>query len=736
MTEAYNIQCENCGTIYPNTDEVCPYCGQPPPQPGPAYEDAVLSEQEYKDEFYPDEKAVLPAETHLPPGPELPLADEYAAEDLAGLPVPGLDGFPVARAEPDQDNDEDFDEYDETYVGDDDEYDELDDDYGEEELDEEEFEPRHRLWPRLLGGCLGILACIGLFYGGIGLFATYQGLQERTSAVQTEAEEHYQRGQEHLANNSIELAMAEFELALSLNPNLHLAREALHEAQRISQSLPTPTSETRLAAATALLSEAETQMAQENWPSAIEKLSQVRDLDPEYQVEKISDLLYQANYQLGLESITPDQIEEALHAFEQALAERPDDEVVRQQITRASLYLDGTTAVGQDDLPQAIKVFQQLYRQDGNYLDVKQQLLKAYATWGDQLAAQGDWCAAEAQYVEAIGLQPDENLRVKSENSHGRCREEAATAATGTSPAVKPPPTAGRSAPSDIDTSVTVTATTLSTTTVSAGQGKIFFSAFNPNEARWEILAVPAAGGSAEVVALNGTMPALSPNGRLLLYHSELIEAEGFHILDLTSGENNRITIFKHHILPRWGGDNEQFLFVAEEPGTQRWQIQLGFADGKSDPVVVRDGRTPDWSPDNRLIAYQGTDAEGNNPGLYVVPFNGGESTQLTNHESDRAPDFSPDGSQLAYMSTRNGNWDIYTISTVGSVPRQITTTPGQEGLPTWSPDGSQIAYVSDANGNWAIYVVDAGGGTPYRVIEWDGRNRPDWLLAQIWWAR
>jgi Tol biopolymer transport system component len=87
-------------------------------------------------------------------------------------------------------------------------------------------------------------------------------------------------------------------------------------------------------------------------------------------------------------------------------------------------------------------------------------------------------------------------------------------------------------------------------------------------------------------------------------------------------------------------------------------------------------------------------------------------------------------------MSTQGGNWDIYTINTAGSVPRQITTSPGQDGLPAWSPDGSQIAYVSDGGGSWAIYVVNAAGGTPVKITPWDGTNLPDWLLAQIWWAR
>jgi tetratricopeptide (TPR) repeat protein len=726
MTEEFTIQCENCGTIYPNTNEVCPYCGASQPLPGPYY-DGPYYDGPYDDggpleeEFYAGQNDALPHEVYPPPTPDVPLAEEYADEYPMDEPFVEDDIFAVAGEEAGQ---AEYGEYDELY-----------DEYDEDEFDEPEAEPRRLTWPRLLLGCLGILLCIGVFYGGIGLIAAYQGLQERSLDNQAKAEEHYRRGQQRLANNEIELAIAEFERALSLNPNLYPAREALHEAQRIAQSLPTPTSEARTAAATALLNDAEAQVIQENWSAAVETLSQLRDLDPDYRAAYVSELLYKTNYQLGLKLITPDQIDQALLAFERALAERPDDEAVMQQKVKASLYLEGKVAAEQNDFKQAVEAFRGLYQQDGNYLDVKQRLLHARAQYGDGLAAAGDWCLAEAQYVEAVLLQPDEAVKAKSEQSYQRCREMTTPQTASTSPPVRITSSAGNVSGADSVATPAVTTTAVSTATTSPGSGAIFFSAFNPNEARWEILSVPARGGSPEVLVTNATMPALSPNGQLLVYHSELLEAEGFHLLDLTSGEERRITNFKRHILPRWGGDNQQFLFVAQEPATQRWQIQLGFADGKSEPLVLRDGRTSDWSSDNSLMAYQGTDAEGNNPGIYLVLFNGGEPTRLTNHESDRAPDFSPDGSQLAYMSTRNGNWDVYTVSTAGSAPRQLTTAPGNDGLPAWSPDGSQVAYVSDADGNWAIYVINATGGTPYKVIEWDG-NRPDWLLAQIWWAQ
>ena len=78
-------------------------------------------------------------------------AEEYAD----GYPVEGPfvedDIFAIAGEETDQA------EYD-------DEYDELYDEY-EDEFNEAEAAPRRLTWPRLLFGCLGILLCIGLFYG-------------------------------------------------------------------------------------------------------------------------------------------------------------------------------------------------------------------------------------------------------------------------------------------------------------------------------------------------------------------------------------------------------------------------------------------------------------------------------------------------------------------------------------------------------------------------------------------
>ncbi len=749
MTEEFDIQCESCGTIYSHLEDVCPYCGEPQPlglahersamTPDSAYPDYAPAENPYYDQ---QPYAAYPADVAYTDDEFLPdeLEGQYGGYETDAGYEPGYEAYPTDYAEtgyypedepyPDEETFPEYGGYDQASPA----------EFEDETYLEEDTQPRRFTKRRTLLGCLGILLCIGLMYGSIGIFAAYRGLQEQVSEKQTEAQDHFERGQEHLTNNSLDLAIAEFEMALSLNPALLEAREALREARRLAQAKPTPTSETRSAAAASIIEKAETEIEEKKWLEAAETLAQIRDLDPNFQAERVSELLYTANFELGQQLTTPDNIDEALAAFERALAERPDDPEATVEQAKAALYVQGKAAVDTDKA-RAIKAFDQLYREDAEYLDVETQLLQAYEAYGDELAEQEAWCLAETQYLEASELKPSSGLKVKADASSEKCAEVTlAEADSGALPLTPQATAAGNGSTAGGVAAAprltpTVAAANNAAPAASGGSGSIYYSAFNPNEARWEILAVPASGGTPRVVALNGTMPAVSPDGRWLVYHSELIDAEGFHRLDLTTGEDARITQFQRHILPRWGSDSSRFLLVAQEPGTGRWQVQLGFVDGKSDPIILRDGRTPDWSATG-LIAYQGTDAVGNNPGIYVVPFDGGEATRLTTHESDRSPDFSPDGSQLAYMSTKDGNWNIYTISTAGSAPRQITNSPGQDGLPAWSPDGSTIAYVSDAGGGWAIYTVDAAGGTPFKVTAWDGVNLPDWLMAQIWWAR
>ena len=805
MAEQFAFQCQYCGTSYNHPQANCPYCGERQPFTREELEMYAAAQHGYDDQaeeslddgYYDDD----PYAAHDHDPNHLPYEDPHYQDDY----LPEEEPYPDEMyAQPDHfDPDTQYvDDYaDDPYLPNEEAYHEptyyneaayqdetvyADDPNRHYTRDYQQYTqggyqpavepaapaaapaPRRLTWRRAGLGCLGILVCIGLFYGGLGLLAVREGLQERAVLVQDEADDHYQKGLEHLDNQELDLAIAEFELALSINPNSPEIREELRQAQQLTQSQPTATSQTLSNAAAKMLIEAKAQLDEEDWATAAETLTDIRDLDPTYEAAEISDLIFEANYQLGLQYVDAEEIEEAQRAFEQALAERPDDPKAVVAHTKALLYLEGLL-VEPVDAEQAVDNFGQLYEEDKAYLDVEQRYMQALESLGDILFEETEWCQAKEQYLAAQEIKPSRLLETKITNVTERCEtddtqtdtpeaetgtaeatEEAATPSTGapTRPAATSPALAAldeTETGTETDDATAEPDSTEEATTepavdaapVASALGSIIYSKYNPYEHRWEIVSLPADGsGSPRVLVTNGQMPSLSIDGTLLLYRTDRPDSIGLHIYNLTTGEDDRITIYQEHISPKWGPGNTDYIFSARELGTGRWQYFQGFADGKGDPNILGDGRTPAWSPKGDLVAYQGTDAQGNNPGIYAIPFGGGDTIRLSTHESDRSPAFSPNGSQIAYMSTRNGNWDIFAVGTGGGdTPRQITTSPGNDGLPTWSPDGSQIAYVSDTGGRWGIYRISAQGGDPIRITDWDGLKQEDWLMAQIWWG-
>lgn len=796
MTEQFEYQCQYCGTAYNHPRAECPYCGELQHFTAEELETYAAMQEDYADsieeavdqnEYDDDPYADQDYQTDRPPREAFQYHENYEDEAYPDTDTDLYTAAGQGQLGTDEYLDEGYPE--EEYYDDQVAY--ADDPYHDYPVEQQKYaeaeygqsvdpvaeaadpQPRRFTLRRAGLGCLGLLLCVGLVYGGLGLLAVRQGLEERAVLTEDESNDHYERGLEHLANNELNLAIAEFELAQSINPTNPDVREALQDAQALAESQPTPTSETRSAAAADMLTQATTHIEEEEWEEAVAVLTDIRDLDPEYEADEISDLLFDTNYQLGLQHIEAEAIEAAQLAFERALVERPDDPDAVIEQTKALLYLEGRL-VEPVDPGQAVEIFGQLYSEDSDYVDIEQRYGEALEQYGDALFEEESWCRAEARYLAAQEIQPSRLLQTKIDNVTERCQDaplaEAATTEpeveaetqdddddpTSTSPAVVARATATPDSPTssteaEPETVAASPTTDRSEPTAEPGEeataeaapaadtslGSIIYSRYNASERRWEIVSTSAAGGgSPRVLVTDGQMPSLSRDGNLLLYRTDLPDSIGLHLYNLSTGEDNRITIYQEHISPKWGPGNTDYIFSAQELGTGRWQFFQGFADGKGDPNILGDGRTPAWSPKGDLIAYQGTDRQGNNPGIYVVPFGGGDTVRLTTHESDRSPAFSPDGSQIAYMSTRNGNWDIFAVSTAGGgSARQVTTSGSNDGLPTWSPDGSQIAYVSDAGGRWGIYRVAAQGGDPVRVTDWDGLRQEDWLMAQIWWG-
>jgi TolB protein len=610
--------------------------------------------------------------------------------------------------------------------------------------------PNGRRWTlgRAAWSCLLAFSCVVLIFLAIGATATYQGLQERAALNRQEAETHYQRGLAHMEAGEYELASAEFEHTLRLDPTHRGARDALREAKTLALAQPTPTSATLNEATSAILTEAETLVQNQNWQEATQRLSQLRDLAPDFQPQQVADLSYIAYFNLGMQLVREGQVNEGVHAFEQALAERPGDPEASRQLDLASLYVSAQATWG-GDWPSTIDFLEQLYTLTPGYLDVANLLYQAYEAYGDALVDDDAWCLAELQYKEAALLQPGSAIQAKWDEAARACR----------TPTPTPGPTIRSTTPIITGTAtVTATMSGSSTRATFSTTGSILFSRFNDQELRWEIVAVTPGGDNPTVILSDATQPATSPDGQLLAYHAEVDDSEGLHVFNVATDKDIRATTFREDVTPDWAPDNLRFVFPSQRSGDRRWQVYIGWADGKGDPVPLTDGRTPAWSPDGMLIAYQGTDVQGNNPGLYLISAQGGPATRLTQSESDRAPAWSPgcakgvptltsstspvssqvsaeSDCQIAFMSTRDGNWEIYVANVFRGTVTRLTTSSSNDGLPTWSPDGDQIAFVSDRGGSWGVYAMPAAGGEAVKVANW-GEAHTNWLVERIAWVR
>ena len=160
-----------------------------------------------------------------------------------------------------------------------------------------------RRWQRLrpiLFWAVGFLCLITLSLGGAAYSGLYQGERDREQQRQELAEQHYRAGLERLDAGEYELASAEFEYVLDLDPDHPFAPQGIAEAQARTAARPTPTSETYEIVADDLYRKATAHYEAEQWGEAAAVLTQLRALDPTYEAEAVEGMLFTSLYNAGM----------------------------------------------------------------------------------------------------------------------------------------------------------------------------------------------------------------------------------------------------------------------------------------------------------------------------------------------------------------------------------------------------------------------------------------------------
>jgi TolB protein len=131
-------------------------------------------------------------------------------------------------------------------------------------------------------------------------------------------------------------------------------------------------------------------------------------------------------------------------------------------------------------------------------------------------------------------------------------------------------------------------------------------------------------------------------------------------------------------------------------------------------------------SPDNKMIGISnnGTkEKDGGGSVIHIVSLQGGVPVQITTLSPSYLHGWSPDGKTLAFCGQRDGNFDVYTISTKGGTEKRLTTATGLDDGPEYSPDGKFIYFNSVRSGSMQIWRMKPDGTDQVQVTNDDGYN-------------
>ena len=157
------------------------------------------------------------------------------------------------------------------------------------------------------------------------------------------------------------------------------------------------------------------------------------------------------------------------------------------------------------------------------------------------------------------------------------------------------------------------------------------------------------------------------------------------------------------------------------------WVLPIAGGVARRVTDEYNDARQPTWSPDGRVIAFQGYRDGGYD--IWAVNADGTGQRKLTwGPYDDREPTWSADGRWIAFSSDRSGNYDIWVLDTSNGQVRQVTTDPGDDYMPTFSPAGDELAFVGTRGGALGITAISLATGHERPLVSGTGRyDAPSW---------
>jgi Tol biopolymer transport system component len=224
------------------------------------------------------------------------------------------------------------------------------------------------------------------------------------------------------------------------------------------------------------------------------------------------------------------------------------------------------------------------------------------------------------------------------------------------------------------------------------------------------------AGGS----LLPGDALATTPgaNGRIVF-----VGDTGLFVMNPDGTRRVRLTGSSGDFFPHWSPDGRVIAFQGSCPGCTYDEIVTVKPNGTGLTRITTGGAgTPSWSPDGSKIAFSRN-------GIQVVGLDGSDPVPLTT-DNDRDPVWSPDGSKIAFVRYFNatGNRQIWIMDSDGTDAAPLTAEgPDFVGSLDWSPDATRIVFERSNGSEWQVWSMDADGSDAAPLTSAGNNFNPTW---------
>lgn len=223
--------------------------------------------------------------------------------------------------------------------------------------------------------------------------------------------------------------------------------------------------------------------------------------------------------------------------------------------------------------------------------------------------------------------------------------------------------------------------------------------------------------------AANDTMPAISPDGKLVAFCSDRSGSWDLYIKPISGGKAVQITSGPSQDLhPNWSPDGKFIVYCSLGEQSGQWELAVLEAANPVNKKYIGYGLFPEFSPTGKKIAFQRARFRGTRWfSLWTMDYENGEASQPTEiavstNAAVITPAWSPDGRQLAFVTVVNpGNdprvrpesSDLWVINADGTGRMNLSNDSYVNLQPTWGKDG-RLFFVSNrgaADNIWATRV-------------------------------